>query len=219
MLGVCLRKHHQFDIGRVAPEPAERRHQIIDLIVRQGKPPLGIGARQGGMPVMAERNHPQRARRAVVKQPLRVDRVDPQRFGHSIVQQSPQSAQLLPAERGCGIDEIQRASLEAAHGAEPADVSDVGGLARPGRYGTQPRGHEQRLPALGLQMRPRTIGQQFAEQLEFRLVQWLRRIDEMNQARGNAADARVARVQLLQEFIEAKLRQRGRAEQTKHGKF
>ena len=98
-------------------------------------------------------------------------------------------------------------------------MSDIGGFARPGRYGAQPRGHEQRLPALGLQMRPRAIGQQLAEQLEFRLVQCLRRIDEMNQARGNATDARIARVQLLQEFIEAKLRQRGRAEQTKHGEF
>ena len=102
---------------------------------------------------------------------------------------------------------------------EPADVSDVGGFARPGRYGTQPRSHEQGLPALGLQMRPRTVGQQLAEQLEFRLVQRLRRIDEMNQARGNGADARIARAQQLQKFIEAKLRQRGRAEQTKHGEF
>ena len=84
-----MRKHHQLDVGRVAPELGEGRQQIIDLLVRQGESPLGIGARQRGVPVPAERDHSQRARRASMKQSLGVERIDPQRLGHPVVQQRP----------------------------------------------------------------------------------------------------------------------------------
>ena len=54
MLGVRLRKHHQFDVGRIASQLAKRPHQIVDLIARQRQPPFSVGARQRLAAVLAQ---------------------------------------------------------------------------------------------------------------------------------------------------------------------
>ena len=141
VLGICLRKHHQFDIGGIAPELAESSHQIIDLIARQGEPPLGVGAGQRGVSVLAERHHAQRARRAgrETSPPDRACRPIAIRSCDR-ASSAPRSRSSASAERGRGVDEIHRPPLQAPHAVEPADMRDVGGLARPGRHGAQPRG-------------------------------------------------------------------------------
>ncbi len=37
VLGVGLGKHHQLDVGRVATQPGEDGHQVIDFVVGQGQ--------------------------------------------------------------------------------------------------------------------------------------------------------------------------------------
>ncbi len=47
MFAICLRKHHQLDVGRVALGAGERSQQIIDFVIRQGQAQFGIGLLQG----------------------------------------------------------------------------------------------------------------------------------------------------------------------------
>ncbi len=46
MLGVRLREHHELDVGRVAAERAEARDEIVDLVGRERKPELRVGAHE-----------------------------------------------------------------------------------------------------------------------------------------------------------------------------
>jgi len=218
VLGVGLREHHELDIGRVASERAERLDQIVDLIARQRQPELRIGAGKCGMTVAPERHHLERPRRRDMKQ-VRLERVGPERLGHSIVHKGAERAQLGLSQRLLRLDDVARAALQAPHGREPAHVGDIGGLARPGGHRAQPRRDEQSLPALLLQVRPRPVRQELAEELLLGFVQRTRGIHEMHETRPKRANARVDALQRLQQSFEAKLRQRGRAGQTEHAKF
>ncbi len=44
MFGIGLRKHHQFDVGRIARHAPEILQQIVDLVVRQRQSHVQIGA-------------------------------------------------------------------------------------------------------------------------------------------------------------------------------
>ena len=85
------------------------------------------------------------------------------------------------------------AALDAAHGVEPADVRDVGGLARPGRDGAEARHDDDlgagcRCDAAGAGF-ARAVGQQALEQRAFTRVEIALEIDEVDEARRDGADA------------------------------
>ena len=42
MLRVSLREHHEFDVGRVAPQSGERVVQVIDLVFGERQTPLSV---------------------------------------------------------------------------------------------------------------------------------------------------------------------------------
>ena len=142
MFGIGLREHHQLNIRGIPSQLAKRLHQIIDLAARERQAPLLIGARQRLAAMLAQNDLAQAARRGCVKQTSGLERIGPDRFGHAIVQMRRQLEQIRAAERRSGFDEIHGAALDTRHGAQAADMHDVGGLAGPGRLRTDARGHQ-----------------------------------------------------------------------------
>ncbi len=68
MLGIGLREHHQFHIGRIALQPDEAVQQIVDFVLRQGQSQFAVGGCQR-LPPAAEHIHGrQRLRFGVGKQ-------------------------------------------------------------------------------------------------------------------------------------------------------
>ena len=218
MLGVGLRKHHELDIRRVASELLERLDQVADLIVRERKAELGVGARERRVPVRTERHPPQRTRCTAAKE-VRLVLRDPERLGHSIMQQRPERAQLGLRKRLHRLDVVGRAALDPPYRLEAADEDDIGGLAGPGRDRPEPRCDEQPLSTLLLELRARAIGQKLSEHLELGFIEVARGIHEVHQARGERTNARIDALQRPQQSFEAKLRQRGCAGHGKHAEF
>ena len=67
MLGIRLRKHHQFDIGRIAPQTGKDREQIVDFVLGQREGQLLIRGHQRRS-AASQRDVVQRARRCSRKQ-------------------------------------------------------------------------------------------------------------------------------------------------------
>jgi hypothetical protein len=219
MLRIRLREHHEFDIRGIAPQLAEGQDQVVDFIGRQSQPPAGIGLGQRRVTLVTQDNAAQRSRCSGTEQALGLIGLRPNRFGHAIVQQRAQILERRSRKLVGRIDEVQGAALQPADDPEPAHLRNVRGFARPRGYRPQARGDQEGLAALDMLLCRRPVGQQLAENLELVFIQSLRNIGEVHEARGNTAHAGIPRLQQVQQFIEAKLRQRGRAEQAEHAKF
>ena len=88
MLAVGLGEHHQLDIGRIALELAEGRHQVVDLINGQGQAEFGIGPLQRGLAAVQQVDHPQRRGRQFGEQSgLSLSPLKHDAFRHPVVQQ------------------------------------------------------------------------------------------------------------------------------------
>ena len=74
MFRIGLGEHHEFDIGRIAPQPAEVVRQVIDLVVGKRQAQSGIGLYQRLAPATEQVHAGQGLRRHMVKQRLcRID--------------------------------------------------------------------------------------------------------------------------------------------------
>ena len=85
MLGIRLREHHQLDVRGISTEFGEDPYQVVDLVRRQRKTPLGVGVGQRGMAIGSQCNHAQRPCGGRVKQARGL--ASPDRVGHTVVQQ------------------------------------------------------------------------------------------------------------------------------------
>ena len=142
MFGIGLREHHQFGVGRRAPEFAKAVAQILDFLRRQGQAETSVGILQRG-----QRNPLQHSRRGCDEQAGGILAARQQRLRHRIVQQSGQC-------RPCGIvrcmdrigqtvDPQLQATLDPPHRKAGA-TQDLAGLAGPRRERSQPRHHVPR---------------------------------------------------------------------------
>ncbi len=147
MLGVRLREHGQLRIGRIAPDAAVVRKQVVDLVPGQRKTQLGVGLFQRGAAARKQVHERKRLRLVMAKQRVRLIRRVERRFGHAIAQQLQDWAALCvdgaaPRKKPGGP------ALDAAHRREPAAMRDVGRLGRPRGNRTEAR-HDQEHVALG----------------------------------------------------------------------
>ena len=99
-------------------------------------------------------------------------------------------------------------------------MHDIGGLARPRRLGADPRRDQH---TLTLRRRGRVlagaVGQQLGEQIELGIGEGPGVIDEVQPAGIERGNALIHRLQRAQAVIQTKLRQRRRAEKTKHESY
>ena len=85
MLRVRLRKHHQFDIGRIALQFDIRIAQIIDFVLRQSQTQLNIGFNQSIATLSEQGNGLQGLARQILEQRMTIVFTDKPRFGHTVV--------------------------------------------------------------------------------------------------------------------------------------
>ena len=152
VLGVGLRKHHEFDVGRVALELGEVGHQIVDLIGRKRQAQVTVGDFQCGISSGEDIHAGQRLRRAMGEYPFQnAGNFGDHRFGHAVMQQGQHGFLLgigkVPAVLVFQV--IQHAAFDALHLRQCAMAGDVCSLGRPGRNGAQARHHKQRLRGTG----------------------------------------------------------------------
>jgi len=69
VLGVRLREHHQFDVGRVPACTAEVIGEIVDLVARQCEAERSVGPRDGGSTAFVEIDRLVRPWREMLEQP------------------------------------------------------------------------------------------------------------------------------------------------------
>jgi len=73
MLGVCLREHHQLDVGSDRDECAERIEQVVDLVIREREPEVAVRRRERGAP-FGKRRHSASASARMMEQRCRLGR-------------------------------------------------------------------------------------------------------------------------------------------------
>ncbi len=204
MLGVRLREHHELGVVRIATQAIERQLEIVDLVIaqREAEPCIGLAERRG-----IARDLLHRLRRLAHEEAQGRVALDQRHFRHPVVQQCAQLAELYLRQRLTRLDAIFDAALDATHGGEAADVRDVGGLARPGRSGADARHDEQRRAgARGRRGVTRAVGQQLAQDAEFRGIQLARGVDEVDETRGDGGDRRLDRPQGFEDLRDAERR-------------
>ncbi len=130
MLGIRLREHHQFRIGRIAPHLCVVRRQIGKLVLRQRQPKLRICRRQRLQWLVTQRYGLQRTSGMMVEQQLAGLPGDIALLGHTVVQQ------LMGNVKRCIIKTmhlIACRALNTAHTVDTAASDNIGCLAGPRR--------------------------------------------------------------------------------------
>ncbi len=138
MLRVRLRKHHQFDVARIAFEFAIGRRKIVDFIRGQRQAQLDVSLLQSGLATAQCVDLDKRARQVIFKQHGAIIDTREHRLDHAIVQQVQR--QLIAA-----VYIVEDATLNAANLLETAVVGDIGRLAGPGGDRARPRQHVELL--------------------------------------------------------------------------
>ena len=148
MLGIGLREHHQFGIGRIASEFGVARGQIFDFVRRQGQ----AEARIGRTAVRPAASSPRSMRssgagRAGAEQSLRlVERGRAPTASSDRAARARACAQPSLSRDRRAVDVEGDAALDALHG-KAAAAQDVGGLRRPRRNRAEAR-HDPQARAL-----------------------------------------------------------------------
>ena len=131
MLGIGLGEHHEFDVGRIAPELAEVLDQIIDLVIRQRQAQFAVGGDQCLAPARQQIDGGQGLWCDVMEQgPRRIDRRQ-HRLGHAVVEACRQRQLSAVIGRRPG-DMKGGATLDAPDAGKAAIARDVGRLRTPG---------------------------------------------------------------------------------------
>ena len=122
MFAIGLRKHHQFDVARVAPQALKRPHEVVDLIVAQCQAQVAVGANQRGTPKAEHVDAFGGRRRPCFKQRAGGFSTTQHAFGHAVVQQRVNQlplglAKRLPCKPKSRLDRKTklRHPLNAAH--------------------------------------------------------------------------------------------------------
>ena len=146
MLGVCLCKHHQLDIGGVTLQLDEILHQIVDFIIRQRQTQFVIRHRQSDIAAFQHIYCGQGLRLAMGEN-LFFDtvKISHHGFGHAVMQQGLDGFKLRMAQcmAAFGFKVIHHTALYALYRWQRAMLRDIACLGRPWRNGAQTRHHQQ----------------------------------------------------------------------------
>ena len=175
VLGVGLRKHHQFDIGRIALNAAEVLEQIIDLVFGQGQAQFSVGLFQGFVTTREDVHRAECLRRVMMEERLCFEHAVEHRFGHAVMKQRQQRGVALGA---APIDRIRDAALNADDLVETTLMGNVGGLGRPRRNRSE-TGHDHMQATHRGSGRCRMCVNQIDQPTLLFIGQWGRNFDEI----------------------------------------
>ena len=208
VFAVRLGEHHQFHIGGVALEAVEGVDEVVDLVIGQSQAKAGIRSFQRSA---AARQHVHMLHRRGLQlgeQGCSSAAVSHHRFGHAVMQQGGDLAQLLGGQLGCLAQQarfqanaVLSDALDAADG-DAAVARNVGGLGGPGRQGSQTGSNNQ----CGTFLRPGVgvaIGQQGRQPLLFGSRRRRIRHHQVNKPRRNGGDLGVDGLQGGLELLSA----------------
>ena len=137
MFRVCLRKHHQLDIGWISLQLDKVFYQIVDLIIRQCQAELIIGHRQGNVATF-QYIHGSQGLCFTMGKYLFCDtvKIGHHRLGHAVMQQGLDRFHLSMAQRMTtpGFEIVNDAALDTLDCRQRAMLRNFGSLGRPGRY-------------------------------------------------------------------------------------
>ena len=207
VLGVGLREHHQFDIGRIAARGGEDADQIVDLVGRQCQAENAIGRCYRVAAAAEQVDGGDRFRNHVGEHARQRGAGIEHHLGHAVVDQG-RDALLLRAGQPAGrTDAVFHPALEPRHGIEPALAGDLGGLRRPRRDGARTRRNQERQPV----DRCRNGGSVFEHLLQPPAPGGVERpveLDEVDVGSGYRRHPRNGGAQRRHEFFQTKRRQR-----------
>ena len=86
MLRVCLRKHHELGIGRVAFQLGVVTHEIVNFVVGQGQAKIDIGHLQGRAAVFTKLDDTEWRRLMIFKQQTCLASCTQHGLGHAVEQ-------------------------------------------------------------------------------------------------------------------------------------
>ena len=207
VLGVCLRKHHQFHVARVALECVGKVvEKVVNLVWRQSQSHRGIGCKQGSLATPEQVHMVDAARLDVMKERLRcIERIE-HHLGHAIVNRRLDDRVLCSADLAKAFGRsIRDATLNPPHRAQATRVRNVSRFGSPRRNCAQSRYHQKEF-ALALFFHRWTVGQQLLQYLTLRRSEGARGFDKMPKRR---LDAHAIHLQRGQQFFQAKCRKRG----------
>ncbi len=137
VLGVRLGEHHQLHIGRVAAQLLECVHEVLDLVLRQGQAERRVRRLERSTPLREHGHRCVGLRRRMLEQRRGLRRVAEHALRHAVVHQRGKRFPIGGSQGLVAAHVVRDAALDAANCGQPADVGDVGGLARPWRDGSE----------------------------------------------------------------------------------
>ncbi len=141
VFGVGLGEHHQFDVVRVASQPAEGLHQIVDLVLGQGQAQLDVGLLQRDATAAEYVHRRERLRFGMTEQVGGFLEPAQHQLRHAVMQRG--SDKLSIAVGQLALHVVGDTPLQALDLLQAAVMRDVAGLARPGRDGAEARHHQE----------------------------------------------------------------------------
>ncbi len=129
VLGVCLGKHHQLDVVRVAPETVEAGDQVIDFIFSEGQAQFDVGFFQRRATATQNVHRGQRFGLGVAEQASGLLVIAQHQLRHAVVQAVGDCLSLGLTELTFYIE--GNPALDALDFRQAAIAGDVAGLARP----------------------------------------------------------------------------------------
>ena len=202
VLGVGLREHHQFDVARVAPHPAnEQPDKIVDLVIRQGQTQAPIGLDQRLTPTAEQINPAQRRRREMLEEPGGLRKISEHGFGHAIMQQGrhPRPIGIRHA-----LEAVGDAALDAFNRRQAAIPCNFRRLRRPRRNRADTRRHEKQLTVRG--RFSRTLLEQGRQPVALGGAQGFAQKDEVPEFRAKHTRRRHKRPDLPSQCLKTKSR-------------
>ncbi len=206
VLAVGLRKHHQFDVARVAAQAREGFDEVVDLVLGQRQAETGVGRDQGLAAAGLHVDLRHRLGRQFTEKAGRLLDGGEHRFGHAVVQRAGHGGERVAFDDGRLADQrrfelqvVLRDPLDPAQ-RQAAVVGDVRGLGGPGRHGAQARRDDHRGARLRWRLEGLAVGQQRGEAVMAGCVECGIGDHQVNETGRNALDARLDGLQLRQQL-------------------
>src|SRR5690554_3008642 len=169
MLRVCLGKHHQLDVRRITLKVGERRYQVIDLVVGQGKAEAPVCLNQS-TPATGQHRHPAEGPGLVMtEQQLGATRLMEYFLGHAVMQQGCNFFSLFEAKLAGGADVVSDTAFNSANLSQATVASDIGSLTGPRRECSRARDHQEQNTIWLLQFNAGPVGQKAIKYCLFRI--------------------------------------------------
>jgi len=217
VLRIGLRKHGQFDVGRIAAELLIVFDQVVDFVVRERKAEFDIRLGQGLTAAGQNVHCQQRLGFEMLEQiSSGIERIR-YALDHAIVNQGQEHRQrrVIPVMTIDALDVNRHAALNAIHFFQAAMHCDIGGLGRPRRNGAGTWRNQQQLALRLSGPRWLAVRKDACEHILLVSFEGFRQFGEVPEL-GVKPGSNALRSQCCGDFFDAERGKRSAAAQFKH---